>query len=380
MTLCILGSTGSIGKQSLDVARLHGISVAALTAFHNVQLLEQQIRQFHPALAVVVDPAAAKTLQIRVADTNTKVLSGTQGLLEAVQLAQVDMVLNALVGMAGLLPTVTAIRAGKDIALANKETLVAGGDLVMELARQKGVRILPVDSEHSAVFQALQGNEQKDVNRIILTASGGPFFGKSKAELAGVTAAQALRHPNWNMGQKITIDCATMMNKGFEVIEAAHLFGLPEQQIDVVIHRESIVHSMVEYTDHSVMAQMGVADMRIPIQYALTWPRRQPSPAAALDLTDIAKLTFYPPDDQNFPCLSVCRQAIRKGGVTPAAVNAVNEEAVRLFLQDRIGFLEIAEWAQRAYDGFSGAYSDTDDLLRTDADARRMVREYYAGR
>ena len=374
--LSILGSTGSIGTQALDVVRLNGFTVCALTANSRIDVLEEQIRAFHPALAAVVDEEAAKDLRARVADTGTKVLAGMDGVIECARCEGADTVLNAIVGMAGLLPTLAAIEAGKEIALANKETLVAGGKLVMEAARKKGVRILPVDSEHSAIFQCLQGAPagQKDaLKRIILTASGGPFFGRTKEELRGVTVEQALNHPNWSMGAKITIDSATLMNKGLELIEAVWLFGLPEDKIQIVVQRESIVHSAVQFADHSVIAQLGVPDMRIPIQYALTWPDRLPSPVPELDFAALKHLSFDVADDETFRCLAAAKKAIRKGGLGPCAANGANEEAVRLFLQDKIGFLDIGRLVEGMVDSdsFGGDYT-----LQDVYDCDRMARDY----
>ena len=349
--LSILGSTGSIGTQALDVARLNGFTVRALTANSRIDVLEEQIREFQPALAAVVEERAAADLRVRVADTGTKILSGMDGVIECVRCEGVDTVLNAIVGMAGLLPTLAAIEAGREIALANKETLVAGGRLVMEAARAKGVRILPVDSEHSAIFQCLQGapaGQRDALKRIILTASGGPFFGWTKEQLRDVTVEQALRHPNWSMGAKITIDSATMMNKGLELIEAVWLFSMPPERVDIVVHRESVVHSLIEFADNSVLAQLGVPDMRIPIQYALTYPARHPSPVGQLSLAQFGTLHFAAPDEEAFPLIGVCRRAISRGGVFPAAANAANEEANRLFREGKLRFLEIGELVEAA--------------------------------
>ncbi len=341
-SLAVLGSTGSIGVQALEVARLHNLRVEALTAGSRVDIIENQIREFSPAVAAVADEKAAADLKIRVADTATKVLSGAEGVKECAACGA-ESVLNSIVGIAGLAPTVAAIEVGSDIALANKETLVAGGKFVMGLAKEKGVKIYPVDSEHSAIFQSLQGcAEKKQIKRLILTASGGPFFGKIKKDLEGVTLEQALNHPNWSMGAKITIDSATMMNKGLELIEAAWLFDMAAKDIDIVVHRQSIVHSLVEYVDNSVIAQLGVPDMRIPIQYALTYPDRFVSPVRQLDLTEFGTLTFEKPDYETFACLNLCRRAIEKGGLYPAAVNAANEKANELFRQGKIRFLDIA--------------------------------------
>ena len=312
-SISILGSTGSIGRQALDVVRAGGWRVAALTAAGNIELLEEQIREFRPALAAVADEKKAETLRIRVADTATRVLGGAAAVCEAAAAPEASLVLNAVVGIAGLRPTLSAIQAGKTIALANKETLVAGGDLVMARAAEKGVEILPVDSEHSAIFQCLQGSPRKALRKILLTASGGPFFGMKREDLARVRPADALRHPNWAMGAKITIDSATMMNKGLEVIEACHLFGVGPEDIEIVVHRESIVHSAVEFADGAVIAQLGAPDMRLPIQYAMTYPERLPCPGRRLSLVEIGKLTFFPPDCDTFTCLSACLAAAGAG-------------------------------------------------------------------
>ena len=347
-TLTILGSTGSIGVQALDVARLMGLEILALTSNVRTDILENQIREFHPKYAAVADEAKAAELKTKVADTGTVILSGSEDVAECAGI-KADCVLNSLVGIAGLAPTVAAIEAGNNIALANKETMVAGGVLVNRLAKERGVSILPVDSEHSAIFQSLQGcADKKQVKKLILTASGGPFFGKKAAELENVTAEQALKHPNWSMGAKITIDSATMMNKGLEIIEAVRLFDMPEDKIEVLVHRQSIVHSMVEYTDNSVIAQLGVPDMRIPIQYALTYPDRFISPVKELDLAEIATLTFSKPDNETFRCPDYCREALRKGGLFTAAVNAANEKANELFRQGRIKFGDIAKRVEKA--------------------------------
>lgn len=379
MKLSILGSTGSIGTQTLDVARKQGYEIKALCANKSVEKLENQIREFNPEIAVLSDEQAAMDLKVRVADTSTEVLFGDEGVLKVATFEGADTVLNSFVGMAGLVPTVAAINAGKTIALANKETLVAGGDYVMNLAKQKGVDILPVDSEHSAIFQCLQGAAPNNaLKRIILTASGGPFFGFSREKLKNVKASDALKHPNWDMGQKITIDCATMMNKGFELIEAVHLFGVNPSDVDVLVHRESIVHSMIEYTDNSVIAQLGVPDMRIPIQYALTYPERFVSPVEQLDLAKLCTLSFFKPDTDAFGCLNICKKAIAKGGLVPTAVNAANEEAVKLFLQDKIGFLDIEKIANDAYENQKTVeYSTVEEVIETDKMAREAVLSKY---
>ena len=375
MKLSILGSTGSIGTQTLDVCRKMNYDVTALSANRRVDVMERQIREFSPKIAVMADDASARDLAVRVKDTSTKVLGGDDALLEVAASGDADTVVNSLVGMRGLVPTVAAIVAKKKIALANKETLVAGGDFVMKLAHENGVDILPVDSEHSAIFQCLQGKAPNNaLKKIILTASGGPFFGKTRDELKSMTKEDALKHPNWDMGAKITIDSATMMNKGFEVAEALHLFGVTPDMIDVVVHRESIVHSMVEYNDNSVIAQLGVPDMRIPIQYALTYPERYESPVAPLDLTKVGNLSFYQPDYDTFGCLKIMMKAIRIGGLAPCAVNAANEVAVELFLKDKIGFLDIEKIARFALESVERAeYSTLDEVLECDKATRAEV-------
>ncbi len=375
--IALLGSTGSIGTQSLDVCRMHGYRVVCLTANRRVDLMEAQIREFRPDLVSMMDPVAADDLRTRVADTGTKVLSGMDGLIECATYSGADTVLNAVVGMVGLQPTLAAIQAKKTLALANKETLVAGGHLVTNTAKAYGVDILPVDSEHSAIFQCLQGSPEKGaVKKLILTASGGPFFGKTLAELENVTAADALKHPNWDMGAKITIDSATMMNKGLEFIEAKWLFDMPIDAIDIVVHRESVVHSAIAYQDNSVIAQLGVPDMRIPIQYALTYPQRLPSPVQELSLVDYGKLTFYAPDYDTFRCINVCKDAIAAGGLRPAAANGANEESVRLFLNGKIKFTDIAVLNRAAMEACSQVADYTlDDVLQADRAARDYVIE-----
>ncbi len=377
-SMVILGSTGSIGTQALDVARLRGFSVKALTSNSNIDLLESQIREFKPEIAAVADEKKAAELKIKVADTSTKVLGGEEGICAAAQL-ETDKVLNSIVGIAGLKPTLAAIEAGSDIALANKETLVAGGELVTSRAKEKDVAILPVDSEHSAIFQSLQGCPgKKSVKRLILTASGGPFFGRTRKELEGVTVEQALKHPNWSMGAKITIDSATMMNKGLELIEAAWLFDMPADRIDILVHRQSVVHSLVEYVDNSVIAQLGVPDMRVPIQYALTYPERYESPAKQLRLEEWKTLTFEEPDYDTFKCIDLCKQAITKGGVYPAAANGANEAANKLFRDGRIKFLDIADAVSAVLDSTEFSPCDSlDNILLADSRARQKVVEMF---
>lgn len=344
-TISVLGSTGSIGRQTLDVAEQLGLKVAALTANRNLDLLEQQTRQFQPCLVALYNPEAAQTFRERVRDLPVTVLSGLDGLLEAATLEQADTVVTAVVGMIGLRPTLEAIERGKRIALANKETLVCAGELVMDAADRYGAGIVPVDSEHSAIFQCLQGcADRREVRRLLLTCSGGPFYGKNYAELESVTRENALRHPNWKMGPKITVDCATLMNKGLEVIEAMRLYRLPLEQVDVVIHRQSIVHSMVEYRDGAVLAQLGTPDMRLPIRYAFTYPNRGENPAEPLDLLSCPPLTFAQPDLDAFPCLRLAREAARQGGTACAILNGANEAAVGKFLRGEIGFNEIPVW------------------------------------
>jgi 1-deoxy-D-xylulose-5-phosphate reductoisomerase len=339
--ISVLGSTGSIGTQTLDVCRRMDVSVAALAAGSNTALLEEQAREFRPELVAVFDEASAAALRISLADTDIKVVSGAEGVKEAAA-CFCDIVFNAVTGIAGLAPSLAAIEAGNTLALANKETLVAGGKRVMDYAAAHGVKILPVDSEHSAVFQCLQAKgDSGRIGKLILTASGGPFFGKSREELAFVRPEDALRHPTWTMGRKVTVDSATMANKGLEIMEAAHLFGVTQDKIEVIIHRESMVHSMVEFIDHSVLAQLGVPDMRTPIQYALTWPERLPSAVKQINLTEIGALTFYRPDDAAFPSMRIARRALSLGGTAGAAFNAADEVAVAAFLDGRIGFNDI---------------------------------------
>lgn len=377
-SLTILGSTGSIGVQALEVASHLGIRVEALAACRSVKMLEEQIRRYRPKVAAMFDEKAAADLRARIADLSIPVLAGMDGLCELASRDEAGLVLNSVVGMVGLLPTLAAVHAGHDVALANKETLVAGGALVMEAVRQKGVRLLPVDSEHSAIFQCLEGRppENRALKRLILTASGGPFFGKTAAELEPMTKEDALKHPNWDMGAKITIDSATMMNKGLELIEARWLFDVTPAHIDVVVHRESIVHSLVEYEDNSVIAQLGVPDMRIPIQYAITYPERVPSPVKQLNLADIGKLSFYKPDDGAFPTISLCRSAIERGGLYPAAVNGANEQAVALFLDGKIGFNDIGRFAASVMDWHLPTEMTVQNVLETDKESRlRILKE-----
>ena len=372
--ISILGSTGSIGTQTLDVVRKLGLNITALSAHGSIDLLEEQIREFKPEVAAVVDEERAKELKLRVADTSTKILSGMDGMLEICRDSS-DVLVNAVVGMVGLAPTLEAIKAKKDIAFANKETLVAGGELVMSAVKENGVKLLPVDSEHSAIFQCLQAApEKKALKKILLTASGGPFFGKTADELKDVTVDQALAHPNWSMGAKITIDSATMMNKGLEIIEAAWLFDTDPDDIEVVVHRESIIHSMIEFTDNSILAQLGLPDMRIPIQYAITYPERYESPVAEIDWTKLSQMTFYSADDKTFKCLSACKRAMKLGGLYPAVANGANEVANLLFRQNKISFLDIGELVSASLDEVKvGRASCLDDVLDADRRAREFV-------
>ncbi|MBR7093039.1 MAG: 1-deoxy-D-xylulose-5-phosphate reductoisomerase [Clostridia bacterium] len=382
--LVILGSTGSVGVQTLDVARRLGRRILALSAHVNTDKMEQQIRAHHPRFAVMEDPAAAADLAVRVADTGTRILAGQEGLCAIASLPDPCLVVNAVVGMVGLMPTLAAVQAGHDVALANKETLVAGGAPVMRAAAEHHVHILPVDSEHSAIFQCLQASpvgrwappdprQGQHIARLILTASGGPFFGKTPDQLRQVTLQAALQHPNWNMGAKITVDSATMMNKGLELIEARWLFDMDPERIDALVHRQSIVHSMIEFEDGSVLAQMGVPDMRLPILYALTFPDRMTMELPRLDLTQIGRLTFEQPDHEAFPCLGYCREAIRRGGLYPAAVNAANEKANELFRQGKIRFTDIADMVCAALDGRYPGEDTPEEILRVDQECRQRI-------
>ena len=377
-TITILGSTGSIGRQTLSVADELGLSVAALTAERNVELLETQCRRYRPRLAVMADPAAAEELKTRLADMNIRVLAGSEALCEAAALPEADTVVVAVCGFAALRPALTAIREKKRIALANKETMVCAGSIMQAAARASGAEIIPVDSEHSAIFQCLMGcRDRAEVKRLILTCSGGPFFGKRREELASVTRADALRHPNWKMGAKITVDCATLMNKGLEIIEAMRLYELPLSKVTAVIHRQSVVHSLVEFVDGAVMAQLGVPDMRIPIGLAMTYPHRLHNPAPALDLLSCGPLTFDPIDETAFPCFALARQAAELGGTACTAMNAANEEAVALFLQDRIRFYDIADAVSRALALPVVQEPSLDDIFAADRLARTRTREAF---
>ena len=374
-TIALLGSTGSIGRQTLEVARELGLTVAALTAHTNIDLLEQQARQFRPRLAAVYDPDAARVLRERLSDMDIQVLAGEEGLLTAATAEEADTLVTAVMGSVGLAPTLAAIRQGKRIALANKETLVCAGELVMAAAAECGAEIIPVDSEHSAVFQCLQGcRDRGEVRRILLTCSGGPFYGKTSAELERMTAADALHHPNWRMGAKITVDSATLMNKGLEVIEAMRLYALPVEQIQPVIHRQSIVHSLVEFRDGAVLAQLGTPDMKLPIRYAMTYPYRAESPDAPLDLLQCGSLTFAAPDEDAFPCLHLARQCGKTGGTSCAILNGANEAAVALFLRGEIGFNDIHRCVERALSRVAVKYQPSlADILEADRAARLAI-------
>ena len=376
-SIALLGSTGSIGRQTLEVARELGLSVAALTANKSVDLIEQQAREFCPRLAVLYDEDAARELRARLSDTNTQVLSGMEGLLAAATADDADTVVTAVMGMIGLQPTLAAIEKKKRIALANKETLVCAGELVVDAAEKYGAKIVPVDSEHSAIFQCLQGcRDRGEIKRLILTCSGGPFYGLSLQELALKTKADALKHPNWTMGAKITIDSATLMNKGLEIIEAMRLYRLPLSQVDAVIHRQSIVHSLVEFHDGAMLAQLGTPDMKLPIRYAMTYPMRAVSPAEPLDLLKCPPLTFAEPDEEVFRCLKIARQCASAGNVCCAVMNGANEEAVAAFLRDKIGICKIPDLIEVALDAVPTVYQpQLSDILEADRRAREVVRE-----
>ena len=374
----ILGSTGSIGRQSLDVIDQLGLPVAALTAGTSVERMAQQCRKYRPKLAVMATQEAAAELQAALSDMDIRIAWGEDGLIEAATIPEADCVITAVVGMVGLKPTLAAIRQGKRIGLANKETLVCAGEIVMAEAKKYRTEIIPVDSEHAAIFQCLMGaGDRREVKRIILTCSGGPFYGKTREELGIVTKADALKHPNWKMGAKITIDCATLMNKGLEVIEAMRLYDMPLEQVDVVIHRQSIVHSMVEFADGAVMAQLGSPDMRLPIQLAMTYPERKPCPADALDLLGCGPLTFAKPDMKAFPCLALARACAKAGGTACPVMNGANEEAVALFLADKIGFYDIYRLVSQAVDAVPFIQTPTlEQVLEADKLARLAVRGY----
>lgn len=375
MKISILGSTGSIGTQGLQVVEdlkgIKDIEVVAITGNKNTELLEQQARKFKPELVVVADENGYNDLKTRLADTETEVLCGAEGLSAAATHRDVDMVLSSIVGFSGLVPTMDAIRAGKDIALANKETLVTAGSLFTDAVKEQGVGLLPVDSEHSAIFQSLQGGKPKELNKILLTASGGPFFGKTREELANVKKEQALKHPNWSMGAKITIDSATLMNKGLEVLEARWLFDVELDDIEVVIHRESIIHSMVEFRDKSIIAQLSLPSMKHPIQYAFTYPERLPSPDKSVDFAALSKMTFAKPDRETFPCLDLAIKAGKMGGIMPTVMNAANEIAVAKFLKDEISFLEIGEVVEKTMENYQNLSNPTLlDIIEVDKEVR----------
>ena len=383
--LIVLGSTGSVGEQAVDVARAHAIPVRGVTAHASVAAVEAQIREFHPDFAVMTDETAATDLRTRVADTNTRVLSGFGGITEMLHTVKTENPLgitaeNSILGEAGLLPTLETLKAGHKLALANKESLVVGGELVMALAREKETTILPVDSEHCAIFQCLRAGRQEEINRILLTASGGPFYGYTKEQLEGVTKAMTLNHPTWKMGAKITVDSATLMNKGLEVIEAVHLFGVEPEKVEVIVHRESMIHSMVEYIDHSIIAQMSVPDMRHCVQYALTHPRRLPAgdTLKQADLFALGRLTFGRPDTEVFPLLALARTAISKGGALPCVLNAANEIVVAAFLAESIRFCQIPELVGRVVEELSyvSAWHSYDQLMEADALARETAKRY----
>ena len=378
-SVSILGSTGSIGRQSLDIIRCLDVKVVALTAGTSVERMAEQCREFRPSLAVMATQAAAEALKTELSDLDIEIMWGEEGLIRAASVPQADCVITAVVGMVGLKPTLAAIHAGKRIGLANKETLVCAGELVMAEAEKYGTEIIPVDSEHSAIFQCLMGSrDRREVKRLILTCSGGPFFGKTKDELMAVTKADALRHPNWKMGPKITIDCSTLMNKGLEVIEAMRLYGLPLEQVDVVIHRQSIVHSLVEFVDGAVMAQMGTPDMRLPIQLAMTYPERTACPVDALDLTACGALTFCKPDLEAFPCLALACKCAKLGGTACAVMNGANEAAVALYLEDKIGFYDIYDLVSGAVDTIENIPEpNLEQILESDRLARQYVMDHY---
>lgn len=377
-TITILGSTGSIGRQTLSVADELGLRVAALTAERNVDLMEAQCRRYRPKLAVLADEAAAEELKVRLADMNIRVLAGAEALCEAAALPEADTVVVAVCGFAALRPTLTAIREKKRIALANKETMVCAGQIMQAAARESGAEIIPVDSEHSAIFQCLMGcRDRAEIKRLILTCSGGPFFGKTRESLACMTKSDALRHPNWKMGAKITVDCATLMNKGLEIIEAMRLYDLPLSKVTAVIHRQSVVHSLVEFVDGAVLAQLGVPDMRIPIGLAMTYPNRAHNPAPALDLLSCGPLTFDAIDETAFPCFALAQQAAQTGGTACTAMNAANEEAVGLFLQDKIGFYDIADAVEAALRLPVVQEPSLADIFEADRLARIHTRERF---
>ncbi len=374
--ITVLGSTGSIGTQALDVASFGGYTVDAIAFGKSAKLGEEQIRKFSPKYAAVGDEKTASELKLAVADTSTEIISGEHAVPEMIEKLSSDVCINAISGFAGLRPTLAAIKKFPRIGLANKETIVAAGDIVMQSAKENGCEIIPVDSEHSAIFQCLAGNRNAPIRRILLTCSGGPFFGKKKEELRDVTVAKALGHPTWKMGAKITIDCATLMNKGLELIEAMHLFSTAPEKIEVVIHRESIIHSMVEYDDRAVIAQLGVSDMRLPIQYAVTYPDRLPSPSAPIDFAKLGHLSFYEPDREAFPLLALAERTAKRGGILPCIMNAANEEAVSLFLNEKIGFTDIAALVEKTVDSYDNILTPSlSDIENFNILARAFVRD-----
>jgi len=374
--IAVLGSTGSVGEQALDVARTSHMQVVAISANRNEARVEEQAREFGVQAVAMADEKAAAGLRLRLADTDIRVYSGSEGICEMIRSLSCDVILNSIIGEAGLLPTLAVIDSGTRLALANKESLVVAGELVMSRARQKGVEILPVDSEHSAIFQSLKGGKAKEVKKILLTASGGPFFGRTRDQLQGITAAQALAHPTWSMGAKITIDSATLMNKGFEVIEAVHLFDVAPSQVQVVVHRESIIHSMVEYIDNSILAQLSVPDMRLCAQYAITYPDRTPAAIKELDFYALSGLSFAKPDMETFSLLACAFRSIEKGGAVPAVLNAANEVAVDAFLHDKISFLDIMDSVRTVVDDMhvAASFHSLDEIIKADREARVRTR------
>ena len=377
-SIAILGSTGSVGTQTADVAEHFGVRVKALAAFGNIALLEKQIRQFSPDVCAVADENAAKLLKISVSDTNCKIISGYESVCNIAADTSCDIVFNSISGKNGLLPTLSALKAGKTLALANKESMVCAGDIVNETAKRTGARILPVDSEHCAIHQCLNNGEKKEVKRIILTASGGPFFGYTKEQLENVTLADALAHPTWNMGRKITVDSATLANKGLEIIEAMKLFDVEFDEVDVIVHRQSIIHSMVEYKDNSVIAQLGVPDMRYPAKYALTYPNRVDGVVKGIDFETLSTLTFAKPDEDVFGMLPLAKYSARMGGIIPCAYNAANEIAAGLFLEEKIGFTDIFRLTESVVKSYKNIENPTlDDILLCDSDVRRLTTDIY---
>ena len=377
-TIAVLGATGSVGQQALDVARVRGYKIDFISAGHNSLLAERIAREFRPTAVAMADVRAANELKFRLRDTQIKVLSGEKGICSGVLESKADTVVNAILGKAGLMPTLAAIQSGKRLALANKESLVIAGDIVMSFAKEKGVQIIPVDSEHSAIFQSLHAGRRSEVKRLILTASGGPFFGKSRAELEKITLADTLAHPTWKMGQKITVDSATLMNKGFEIIEAAHLFSVKPDRIEVVIHRESVLHSAVEFIDNSIIGEFSLPDMRMCVQYAVDYPNRFESNSKPLDFVTLGKMTFASPDFDTFPLLSMAKRAYFEGGGCPAVLNAADEVAVEGFLKGKISFSDIPRVVMNTYDIMGGAkYAHTlEEIIASDTEARRVAQEY----